>query len=93
VPDLAVLLARHREAPFPQSIVKGTDYGEVDPVMIDADIYGWASSVARGRGLTPEAGARFRGARDALWRSLGAFPEDARPYYEALVEIASKALE
>jgi hypothetical protein len=29
--------------PFPHSVEKGEDYGEVDAVMIGADIYGWAS--------------------------------------------------
>lgn len=91
--DLAPFLVQHRDAPFPTSVIKGIDYGEVDPVMIDSDIYGWASSVANGGHLADEARGRLATARDALQRSLVSFPENARPYYERLVEIASAALE
>jgi hypothetical protein len=93
VTDLASLLVLHRDEPFPSSVVKGVDYGEVDPVMIDADIYGWASSVADRGSLTAEVRGRLEAARDALQRSMTSFPEGARPYYEQLLEIASAALE
>jgi hypothetical protein len=92
VTNLATLLAEHRSAPFPDNLVKGIDYGSVDAVMIGSDIYGWAVRVADGRGITAVQRERLRTARDELQQSLPAFPEDARPYYEMLVEIASAAL-
>ena len=49
VDDLALALSRHSDLPFPSEIEKGRDYGQVDPVMIDSDIYGWAQAAADGR--------------------------------------------
>ena len=68
---------------------KGLDCGEVDPVLIDADIYGWAS---RAGSLSELDRSRLRQAADELDRSLGAFPMDARPYYERILRIARLAL-
>jgi hypothetical protein len=45
-PDLADELRRHMAESFPELVQKGEDYGEVDPVMIGADIYGWALELA-----------------------------------------------
>ena len=90
--DLKTLLAEHDAAPFPPTVNKGDDYGEVDSVMIGADIYGWALSVERGRRLSPDARERLSLARDQLLRSLDEFPQDARPYYQHLVDIADAAL-
>ncbi len=39
MPDLGRLLEEHQVEPFPPTVVKGEEYGEVDPVMIGADIY------------------------------------------------------
>lgn len=41
--DLAEEIRLHLSEPFPSSAVRGLDYGEVDAVMIDADIIGWAT--------------------------------------------------
>ena len=40
---LAKEMRLHMAGPFPDSVEKGLDYGEVDAVMIGADIYGWAT--------------------------------------------------
>ena len=90
--ELQRLLAEHHAVPFPSSVVNGLDYGSVEPVMIDADIYGWASRVSKGEALAPIDRERLRLARDDLRRSLAAFPEAARPYFEQLVRIATEAL-
>lgn len=87
--DLIEELRLHLAAPFPESVEKGTDYGEVDPVMIDADIYGWAS---RADSLTPDDRKGLRRAMEELERSLSALPADAQPYYERLVRISRLAL-
>ena len=90
--DLAVLLREHMATPFPRSVEKGIDYGLVDPVMIDADIYGWASRVAAGEDLPQIERRGLMKARDELIASLNAFPDDARPYYERVAQIATHAL-
>ncbi|WP_028474239.1 hypothetical protein [Nocardioides alkalitolerans] len=84
---LADLLAAHLAEPFPGSVEKGAIYGEVDAVMVDADIYGWAMQ-------DPLRGADrqlLRKTTGELRRSLQAFPVDARPYYERLLQIAQAA--
>ena len=48
---------------------------EVDAVMIDADIYGWAT---RDGALSELDSARLSEAADELERSIEAFPPDAR---------------
>lgn len=92
VTQLDLLLHEHRNTPFPDSVTKGVGYGEVDPVMIDADICGWASRVAAGSPLGGRERQALTEARGALERSLDSFPTAARPYYETLVEIAAAAL-
>jgi hypothetical protein len=89
---LKVLMSEHLDAPFPASVEKGEDYGLVDAVMVGADIYGWCLSIANGRSLPPDDLRRFRRLRDDLHQSLGEFPEDARPNYAQLVEMATVAL-
>ena len=86
------LLDDYLNTSFPDSVVKGTDYGEVDPVMIGADIYGWASQVAKGQPLEDRERRSLAQLRDSLERSLGSFPPPARPYFETVLEIATAAL-
>lgn len=87
---LEELMVEHRRMPFPSSVEKGLDYGEVDAVMIGADIHGWALAAASGM-LSSEQLVRLQEAREALSRSVTAFPRDARPYYQQLVELALEA--
>ncbi len=79
----------HLADPFPDSVEKGLDYGEVDAVMIGADIYGWA---ARAGSLSELDRPRLAQAADELQRSIGAFPADAQPYYERVLRIARLTL-
>lgn len=79
----------HMAEPFPDSVEKGLDYGEVDAVMIGADIYGWATRVGS---LSDLDRSRLLQAADDLQRSVGAFPLEARPYYERILRIARLAL-
>lgn len=81
-------LEEHRASPFPAGVDKGEIYGEVEPVMIAADIVGW---VSQGR-LTPVQKRSLREASDQLADSLGWFPSEAQPYYERLLRIARRAL-
>lgn len=81
----------HMIEPFPESVTKGLDYGEVDAVMIGADIYGWATKTRAGS-LSDLDCFRLREAAGELERSIEAFPSDARPYYERLLRIARLAL-
>ena len=91
--ELRIELAAHSKEPFPDSVEKGIDYGEVEPVLIDADIYGWAQSIAFGSSpLHPEDRKRLSQAADELERSISTFPVEARPYFERILRIARLAL-
>jgi hypothetical protein len=74
---------------FPDSVEKGLDYGEVDAVMIGADIYGWAT---RAGSLSEVDRTRLSQAADELQRSIEAFPPDAQGYYERILRIARLVL-
>lgn len=87
--DLAEEMRLHLAEPFPDSVVRGLDYGEVDPVLIGADIYGWAT---RAGSLTDLERSHLMRAADELKRSIGAFPPEAQPYYERILRIADLAL-
>jgi hypothetical protein len=80
-------LDAHMAEPFPASVEKGEVYGVVDPVLVGADIVGY---VSHGR-LSPVQRRSLREIADQLARSLDAFPQDARPYYERLLRIAQRA--
>ncbi|MET9313102.1 hypothetical protein ABZX12_14865 [Kribbella sp. NPDC003505] len=90
---MANLLAKemrlHMAERFPDSVEKGLDYGDVDAVMIGADIYGWAT---RAGSLSELDRSRLLQAADELQRSIQAFPPDAQPYYERILRIARLAL-
>jgi hypothetical protein len=79
----------HMAEPFPDSVEKGLDYGEVDAVMIGADIYGWAT---RAGSLSELDRTRLSQAADELQRSIDAFPSDAQAYYERILRIARLVL-
>lgn len=79
----------HLDEPFPDSIEKGADYGEVAPVMIGADILGWATRASQ---LSWPERSSLEQARAELARSIAFMPSEAQPYYERLVRIAELAL-
>lgn len=89
---LKTLLAKHRDKPFPKSVERGLDYGKVDAVLIDADIFGWTTRVERGELLSELEQLRFEAGAKELAESIAAFPLTARPYFESLPEIATLAL-
>lgn len=90
--DLTDEMRLHDTETFPGSVEKGCEYGEVDAVMIGADIYGWASHVASGVKLRGDQRSGLRRAAEELERSISSFPEDAQPYYERILRIARLAL-
>jgi len=89
---LAEELRRHMTDPFPESVQTGEDYGEVNSVLIGADIYGWALNVSKGGTLSVEDRTRLQRAAAELERSLQTFPDEARLYYERVLQIARLAL-
>lgn len=91
--DLELILAAHLREPFPQSVVRGADYGSVDAVLIDSDLYGWCKSVIEARPLERTDAWRFRQAADQLASSLVAMPKMARAYYTRLLLAAELALQ
>ena len=86
--SLAEEIRLHLAEPFPDSVEKGSTYGEVDAVMIDADIVGLISDSSQ-----PSPGQRssLRACADQLSRSLQALPPEARPYFERLLRLARRA--
>lgn len=86
---LAEAMRLHMAEPFPSSVEKGLDYGEVDAVMIGADLYGWATQAGS---LSELDRGRLLQAADELQRSILTFPSDAQPYYERILRIARLAL-
>lgn len=81
-------LAEHQAAAFPASINRGEVYGEVEPVLIDADIMGWLTHDR----LDSVQRRSLRQAADELAGSLPTFPADARPYFERLLRLARRAV-
>jgi hypothetical protein len=88
--DLADELRLHLAEPFPESVEKGLDYGEVEPVLIGAGIYGWATKAGS---LSELDRSRLARTADELQRSLSAFPADVQPYYERVLRIARLTLD
>jgi hypothetical protein len=80
------------EAPFPDDVVKGTDYGGIDCVMVGADVYGWVSRIASGEQLSSAAIANLTSLATDLRAALWAFPESARSYYEQIADLADEGL-
>jgi len=87
--ELADEMQAHMAEPFPESVERGLGYGEVDAVMIGADIYGWAT---RATTLSRDERRRLGRAHDELERSIHALPSEARPYYVRLLRIARLTL-
>lgn len=87
--DLAEEMERHLATPFPASVEKGLDYGAIDPVMMDADIFGWAT---RAGALSSDDLDRLSDAKYDLCRSIAHLPTEARPYFERLIVIADETL-
>jgi hypothetical protein len=86
-------MAKHLAEPFPSMVVKGLDYGNVDAVMIGADIYGWSTRVdSVEKPLTEDEWTRFELAASDLAKSIPEFPHAARPYYELILRMARAAL-
>ena len=85
-------MSAHLDDPFPSSIVKGTSYEPVDPVLVDADVYGWALRVERHEALGADEREQLVELRNELAASMEAFPSDARPYFERLLQLADETL-
>ncbi|MCP4963591.1 MAG: hypothetical protein GY925_30520 [Actinomycetia bacterium] len=91
--DLSDLLEEHRDAYFPAETEKGRDYGMIDPVMIDADIFGWASSCASELQLDTDARRGLEQVRLELGESWNDLPVAALPYYARLLRLADAAVQ
>jgi hypothetical protein len=89
---LEELMAEHQRIPFPDCIEKGEDYGEVNSVLIGADIYGWALKASRGE-LHPDELPTLVAARDRLERSIEDFPEGAKSYFQLILKLAVATIE
>lgn len=82
----------HFQSPWPESVERGIEVSGVDPVMADADIYGWSVSSLHGD-LTDDDRARLSSLADDVQRIVPTMPESARGYFERLVALARSAVE
>ena len=82
----------HANAPFPESVEKGREYGGIDCVMAGADIYGWASSVVAGAGIPAEQRRSLEPLAAQLRQAITLFPAEAQPYYEQLTDLADETV-
>jgi hypothetical protein len=89
---LEELMTEHQRMPFPDSVEKGADYGEVNSVLIGADIYGLALKASRGE-LEADDLQTLLVDRDRLVRSIADFPERARSYYELILKLATATIQ
>lgn len=89
--DFRHLLEEHARERWPDSVERGSEYGGVELVMADADIYGWALA-ARDLRLTPDVRSRLRDLVDSLDEALDTIPAEARPYFQRLVRLGRIAL-
>ncbi|PRY69347.1 hypothetical protein B0I08_10219 [Glaciihabitans tibetensis] len=78
--------------PWPESVERSADYGEIDPVMADADVYGWAVASLRGR-LTDVDRLQLSALADQVERAIPVFPQHGRPYFDRLLGLARAAVE
>lgn len=79
---------QHASAPWPESVARGTEYGGVDVVALDADASGLASSVVQGR--RPPSGEQLRllhAVESDLRLVIESVPESAKPYFEHLLRL------
>jgi hypothetical protein len=83
-------MLEHLSTSWPQSVERGREVGGVDVVLVDADIYGWATQ-AETLGST-QADA-LRTTVGELQGALDQIPSDAQPYFRRLLEIARLTLE
>lgn len=89
---LRAALREHFTATWPESVERGVEIHGVEPVMADADIYGWAVASLHGD-LTQGDRARLLSVADQVEGMLPALPENARGYFERLVNLARIAVE
>lgn len=90
--SLAEEMKRHMADTFPESVEKGVDVGEVEPVLIGPDIHGWALRLSHNGWLSESDRARLEEDASQLERSIRSFPSDAQPYYERVLRIARLTL-
>ena len=86
------LLHAHFKEPWPESVERGDDFGEIDPVMADADIYGWAVASLRGW-LTDVDRLQLSAVADQVERTIPVLPKNSRSYFERLLRLARTAVE
>lgn len=85
-------MSDHANAPFPESVEKGQEFGGIDSVMAGAAIYGWASSVAAGSRIPSEQRTALEQLAVQLREALTLLPAEAQPYYEHLADLADETV-
>ena len=88
--NLQWLMREHLSDGWPESVERGSEIGGVDVVLVDADIYGWATQAET---LSPTQADALRTTTGELRAVVGRFPSDAQPYFRRLLEVARLTLE
>ncbi|WP_439592410.1 hypothetical protein [Microbacterium sp.] len=83
--ELQQLMDEHFAAPWPDSVERGAEYRGVDAVMVDANIFGWAT---RAGSLTREEILELSQSCNHLDAAIPWIPLRAQPSFERLVQIA-----
>lgn len=79
-------LRAHLAAPWPESVERGSEIGELDLVKADADIYGWAVASLHGQ-LTKAERVELTSIADRLEDAVPALPGAASEYFGRLIEL------
>ncbi len=81
-------MAAARFRSMARTVDRGTEYGGVDVVVLDADAAGLASAVVQGsRPPTGEQLPLLRAVESDLRRVIESVPESAKPYFEHLLRL------
>jgi hypothetical protein len=89
--QLADLLVEHLIEPWPSDVPRGESFGSIEPVMAQADVFGWSLAALHGA-LSDTDRARLSSYADEIEASLGYLAPIGRTSFELLVELARAAV-
>jgi hypothetical protein len=88
---LADLLAEQLQEPWPADLEKGESYGTIEPVMAQADVFGWSLAALHGA-LSNSDRKSLSEYADEIEASLKYLPPVGRTSFELVVELARTAV-
>jgi hypothetical protein len=88
---LADLLVEHLSEPWPSDVPRGESFGSIEPVMAQADVFGWSLAALHGA-LSDTDRASLSEYADDIEASLGYLAPIGRTSFELVVELARAAV-